>query len=118
MRLTGGRDYTEGRVEIFANGTWGTICDTGWDLNTASIVCRQLGLQGARLASTYSFPFLDNLDILLGDLMCVGDERTLLDCQRVGLGNCDRSKDAAVVCESKIFYILLLILISCKELLF
>ena len=45
IRLTGGRDQFEGRVEVCSsNGVWGTVSRTGWDSNDATVACRQLGL--------------------------------------------------------------------------
>ena len=34
---------TEGRVEIFHDGQWGSVCDDSFVRASASVVCRQLG---------------------------------------------------------------------------
>ena len=42
IRLAGGSNQYEGRVEICQNEQWGTICDDSWNVNAATVVCNQL----------------------------------------------------------------------------
>ena len=46
MRLSGGANEFEGRVEIYYNSQWGTVCDDNWTLKEATVVCRSLGSPG------------------------------------------------------------------------
>ena len=43
LRLVGGNDQFEGRLEVCRFESWGTVCDDGWDNNGANVACRQLG---------------------------------------------------------------------------
>ena len=43
IRLQGGAFVNQGRVEVYCNGQWGTICDDGFDSNDANMICKQLG---------------------------------------------------------------------------
>ncbi|XP_011405677.2 PREDICTED: astacin-like metalloprotease toxin 2, partial [Amphimedon queenslandica] len=42
MRLVGGRDNSEGRLEVNNKEVWGTVCSDGFDTNDANVVCKYL----------------------------------------------------------------------------
>ena len=105
VRLAGGDDDLSGRVEIYYNGIWGTVCDDFWSLPDAKVVCRQLGYRDARQATRNAVHGVGNGIIWLDNIMCIGNETELQDCQSNGFGNhnCDHNEDAGVICTSKFF---------------
>ena len=103
LRLVGGNWNGEGRVEVFHNGAWGTVCDDSWDINDARVVCRELGYPGA-VSAPYSARFgAGNGIIWLDNVRCVGNESSIVNCQHNGwsVHNCRHSEDASVICSSK-----------------
>ena len=43
VRLTGGKVANEGTVEVCLDSLWGLVNDLDWDVNDATVICRQLG---------------------------------------------------------------------------
>ena len=99
VRLAGG-SHNAGRVEVYYNGTWGTVCHDDWDINDARVVCRQLGFRYALDAYQSAYYGEGTGRILLDDVHCLGNESSLDSCRHGGVGshNCDHSKDAGVRC--------------------
>ena len=110
VRLRDGGSPDFGRVEIYHNGTWGTVCDDSWDINDTAVVCRMLGFKYAWTAISFAVEITkDELDlygtgpIWLDDVNCFGNESSLNECGHSGwlVHNCDHLEDAGVWCGNK-----------------
>ena len=107
MRLAGGNNTKEGRVEIFHDGAWGTVCDDSWDNRDAQVVCRQLGLPDIAARAHQHAHFGQGAGkILLDNVWCVGNETALDQCQHSGweTHDCGHAEDASVTCEQGKIY--------------
>ncbi|KFO89772.1 Deleted in malignant brain tumors 1 protein, partial [Buceros rhinoceros silvestris] len=100
LRVIGGEDGCSGRVEIWHQGSWGTVCDDSWDVADADVVCRQLGCGSAVSALSEAAFGKGTGPIWLEKVHCKGTELSLWDCPAKPMfgKNCDHKEDAAVNC--------------------
>ena len=104
IRLVNGNNASEGRVEIYLQGQWGTICDDHWDIREATVVCKQLGFLDA-ISAVGNAEFGEGSGpIQLDDLNCVGNETALINCSARAINehNCTHSEDVGVRCNPQI----------------
>ncbi|XP_057673817.1 galectin-3-binding protein A-like [Corythoichthys intestinalis] len=103
LRLFNGEGPWSGRVEVFHNGRWGTVCDDGWDLAEAQVVCRQLNFPGAKSVVIGKNYGTVSGRIWLDDVKCNGTERSLLACRMSnwGVTDCTHKEDVGVICEAQ-----------------
>ncbi|ESO89532.1 hypothetical protein LOTGIDRAFT_125167, partial [Lottia gigantea] len=102
IRLVDGSRYNEGRVEIYYNETWGTICDDGWSTEDADVVCRQLGFRSVAKKGAYFGEGQGT--IWLRDLACDGTESSLESCTKSewnDTASCQHFEDVGVICQPK-----------------
>ena len=100
-RLVGGRNPREGRVEVFHDGVWGTVCDDGWGIEDVNVVCRELGFPGTARLNDYGGQFgQGDGQIWLDEVTCTGSETQLSDCGHGGWGNhnCGHYEDVGAIC--------------------
>ncbi|KAH1185555.1 hypothetical protein KIL84_018304, partial [Mauremys mutica] len=103
LRLTNGGSPCAGRVEVKHQDQWGTVCDDGWDMKDAGVVCKQLGCGAAINAHRNAHFGAGSGQIWLVNVACRGTESALLHCgdRRREVYSCDHTEDAGVTCSGK-----------------
>ncbi|XP_072048755.1 galectin-3-binding protein A-like [Amphiura filiformis] len=103
LKLAAGSS-SSGRLEIYHDGQWGTVCDDTFDSNNngASVACRQLGFASGTVMPSFTAPYGSG-QIWLRNVGCSGLESTLTECTHDGWGVyvnfCSHSEDVGVVCS-------------------
>ena len=97
-----------GRVEIFFGGVWGSVCNIGWDIDDADVVCRQLGYPGA-LMLLGDGTFGEEVEVgvvWLEGVDCYGNESRLTECRlsEWGVSQCSHAQDVALICQGIMWY--------------
>ena len=90
-------------MEIFYDGSWGTVCDNYWELKDACVVCRQLGFPYAVSAPRSAHFGSGNGQVWEDIAGCWGSESTIVNCTWFGrpMVGCNHNEDASVICSSK-----------------
>lgn len=104
VQLTGLKAPSEGRLEIFHAGAWGTVCSRHWGANSAGVVCRQLGF--VRAAKVSFGGGMDRGDddspVWLSEIQCRGSEKELQECfnsANYGSHTCSHEQDIHITCS-------------------
>eukprot|EP00058_Branchiostoma_floridae_P005553 XP_002591041.1 hypothetical protein BRAFLDRAFT_69406 [Branchiostoma floridae] len=103
IRLVGGSSSIEGRVEVYHDGQWGTVCDDDFDYYEAMVICRQLGYEDALDARSGAVYGAGSGQIWLDNLACDANSGANIgECTHNGWGthDCHHSQDAGVLCSN------------------
>lgn len=109
VRIRGGANHLEGRVEVFHDGKWGTVCADGWGIEEAMIVCRQLNLGFASDAITNQTFSQTDLEVIMSGVQCHVNDISIYNCEHDDWTNTtcsDKKKSAGVACVSGETYVI------------
>uniref|UniRef100_A0A5F8GNV9 Soluble scavenger receptor cysteine-rich domain-containing protein SSC5D n=1 Tax=Monodelphis domestica TaxID=13616 RepID=A0A5F8GNV9_MONDO len=98
VRLVGGENRCEGRVELWKDGQWGTVCDDHWKKEIATMVCQELRCGPVMKTPAGRLYYQSCLVQHIWNPMCQGTELTLAECEE-DVVDCDNhEEDAGAIC--------------------
>ena len=107
VRLLGGKTNLEGRLQVRIGEKWGTVCNYGWTIRDAALVCHQLGLtldpddwflERSQIPNAGT-----NEDIILSNVHCTEDDIDISKCRAESAdefeNSCTHENDVGVRCS-------------------
>ena len=103
----GQQQKSAGRVEVLHNtgshSRWGTVCRYSFDIKAATVVCKELGFEGAEMVVPCCDVFGKGTGrIWLSGVKCLGTEPSITMCPHSGWGStyCSHDDDVSVICKT------------------
>lgn len=100
VRLVDSKDVFYGRLEVYVNKTFRSVCDTGFTDVAASIVCRQLGYKFGRKQCCSALGTIDASNITVSNVFCMSHEKKLENCNYT-ISTCPSKNYVSVYCSAK-----------------
>ena len=92
-----------GKLEIYHDGVWGSVCSVGWNDRDSATACRQLGFNFVpgknRTKLVVRGTAVTNGTVWMSNVLCSGAENRLQDCDFSGWGSTDCVPDEVVVLQ-------------------
>ncbi len=106
MRLVGGNNSCAGRVEVYYNREWGTVCHDYWGLTNTAVVCRELGCGETSNTMRAAHFGPGSGKIWMDNVRCRGSESSILECSKTKMGdhNCGHKEDVGVICSGRLIF--------------
>ena len=99
VRLQGSPHASTGRLEVWRNNMWGSVCNEHFTIEAANVVCRQLGFDQALDYTPGGYFGQSTGPIHMSNVMCTGNEAFITDCTFSATHSCDHSQDVGIYCQ-------------------
>ncbi len=90
-----------GRLLIFFNTSWYSVCQSGWTAPDAYVACNQMGMDGGSKWDG-TLPTRTAIGILHTDVKCSGTESGIEHCQKPANAGCSPPDTVALQCTGDI----------------
>ena len=106
--MLSGWSSSSGRLEVYLDGVWGTVCHEYWGVTDALVACRQLGFSAVESGSPPTVDTVATGPVHLYFVACEGSEAHLGDCVDTSHGDliesqCGHERDVTLACGKSVF---------------
>ena len=99
VRLQGSPYVSVGRLELWRNEMWGSVCNEHFTIEAANVVCRQLGFDQALDYTPGGYFGQSTGPIHMSNVTCTGNEASITDCTFSTTRSCNHSQDIGIFCQ-------------------